>query len=98
MLLTTILADPINLRLTKMTEACLGTSLAKLSWLVAWHIRDETYSKALIKLVNHQHRILFAAYWGEGTTTSSDGQRYGGWWGIISISQVARGSRSTLAR
>jgi TnpA family transposase len=46
------------------------------SWLVAWHIRDETYRKALAELVNYQHRIPFAAYWGEGTTSSSDGQRY----------------------
>jgi hypothetical protein len=36
LLLTTILANPINLGLTKMAEARLGTSLAKLSWLVAW--------------------------------------------------------------
>ena len=27
-------------------------------------------------LVNHQHRLPFAAHWGEGTTASSDGQRY----------------------
>ncbi len=76
LLLTAILSDALNLGLAKMAEACPGTSLAKLSWLVAWHIRDETYSKALAELVNHQHRIPFAKYWGEGTTSSSDGQRY----------------------
>jgi TnpA family transposase len=59
-----------------MAESCPCTSPAKLSWLVAWHIRDETYSKALAEMVNHQHRIPFAAHWGEGTTSSSDGQRY----------------------
>jgi Tn3 transposase DDE domain len=26
-----------------------GTSIAKLSWLSAWHIRDKTYSKALAR-------------------------------------------------
>ena len=56
LLLTVILADAINLGLHKMAEACPGTSIAKLSWLSAWHIRDETYSKALARLVNHQHR------------------------------------------
>jgi TnpA family transposase len=76
LLLTAILADAINLGLVKMAEACPGTSLAKLSWLVAWHIRDETYRKALAELVNFQHQIPFAAHWGEGTTSSSDGQRY----------------------
>ena len=37
LLLTAILADAINLGLRKMAEACPGTSLAKLSWLSAWH-------------------------------------------------------------
>ncbi|MBA5020765.1 Tn3 family transposase, partial [Pseudomonas aeruginosa] len=40
---------------------------AKLSWLQAWHIRDETYSAALAELVNHQYRHAFAAHWGDGT-------------------------------
>jgi hypothetical protein len=40
LLLTAILADAFNLGLEKMAEACPGTSLTRLSWLVAWHIRD----------------------------------------------------------
>jgi TnpA family transposase len=76
LLLTTILADGINLGLTKMAEACPGTTYAKLSWLQAWHIRDETYSAALAELVNAQFRHPFAGYWGDGTTSSSDGQRF----------------------
>ena len=76
LLLTAILADATNLGLGKMAESCPGTSLAKLSWLVAWHIRDETYSKALAEIVNYHHGVPFAAHWGEGTTSSSDGQRY----------------------
>src|SRR5471032_2647966 len=46
------------------------------AWLVAWHIRDESYSKGLAELVNAQHKLPFAAHWGEGTTSSSDGQRF----------------------
>jgi TnpA family transposase len=76
LLLTAILADGINLGLTKMAEACPGTTYAKLSWLQAWHIRDETYSAALAELVNAQFRHPFAGYWGDGTTSSSDGQRF----------------------
>ncbi len=76
LLLTAILADAFNLGLEKMAEACPGTSYAKLSWLVAWYVRDETYSKGLAELVNYQHRLPFAAHWGEGTTASSDGQRF----------------------
>jgi TnpA family transposase len=75
-LMTTILADAINLGLTKMAESCPGSSYAKLSWLQAWHIRDETYAAALAELVNAQSRQPFAEHWGDGTTSSSDGQRF----------------------
>jgi hypothetical protein len=76
LLLTTILADAINLGLTKMAESCSGMTYAKLSWLQGWHIRDETYSRALAELVNAQFRHPFAENWGDGTTSSSDGQRF----------------------
>jgi TnpA family transposase len=76
MLLTVILADAINLGLTKMAEACPGSTLAKLDTLRAWHIRDETYTQGLAELVNTQHRLPFAAHWGTGTTSSSDGQHF----------------------
>ena len=76
LLLTAILADGINLGLTKMAESCPGTTYARLSWLQAWHVRDETYSMALAELVNAQFRQPFAENWGDGTTSSSDGQRF----------------------
>jgi hypothetical protein len=62
LLLMTILADAINLGLTKMAESCPGTTYAKLAWLQAWHIRDETYGAALAELVNAQFRHPFAEY------------------------------------
>ncbi len=68
LLLSAILGDAINLGLTKMAESSPGLTYAKLSWLQAWHIRDETYSAALAELVNHQYRHAFAAHWGDGTT------------------------------
>ncbi len=74
LLLTAILSDAINLGLTKMAEACPGTTYAKLSWLQAWHIRDETYSAALAEVVNAQFQQTFAASWGDGSSSSSDGQ------------------------
>ena len=76
LLLTTILADAINLGLTKMAESCPGKTCARLSWLQAWYIRDETYSTALAELVNAQFHQSFAENWGDGTTSSSDGQRF----------------------
>lgn len=75
-LLTVILADAINLGLTKMAEACPGSTFSKLDTLRAWHVRDESYSKGLAELVNFQHRLPFAAHWGAGKTSSSDGQNF----------------------
>jgi len=76
LMLTAILADGINLGLAKMAEACPTMTYRKLSWLAAWHIRDATYSKALAELINAQHCQSLAQMWGEGNTSSSDGQRF----------------------
>lgn len=76
LLLTTILADAINLGLAKMAESSPAATYAKLTWLQAWHVRDETYAAALAELTNAQTRQPFAAYWGDGTTSSSDGQNF----------------------
>lgn len=54
-----------------MAECCPGTTYAKLSWLQAWHIRDETYSAALTDLVNAQFQQPFSTWWGGGSTSSS---------------------------
>ena len=41
-----------------------------------WYIRDETYSAALAVLTNAQLKQPFAVHWGDGTTSSSDGQPF----------------------
>jgi hypothetical protein len=69
LLLAAILADAINLG-HQDGGILPGTTYAKLSWLQAWHIRDETYSAALAELVNAQFRHPFAVNWGEGTTVA----------------------------
>ena len=74
--LTAILANEINMGLAKMAESCPGESYANLSWLQACHIRDETYSAALAELVNAQWRQPFAGHSGDGTASSSYGQRF----------------------
>lgn len=76
LLLTAILSDAINLGLSKMAESSPGTTYSKLAWLQAWHIRDDTYSGALADLTNAQFEHPFASHWGDGTTSSSDGQRF----------------------
>ena len=74
LLLTAILADGSNLGLSKMAESCPSVTYAKRSWLQAWPIRDETYAAALAELVNAHGHHAFAGWWGDGTTSSSDGQ------------------------
>lgn len=75
-LLSSILADGINLGLARMAEACKTVSLRRLTWTSDWHIRDESYGHALAQLIDFQHGHPFARHWGEGTTSSSDGQHY----------------------
>ena len=75
-LLTVILSDAINLGLSKMAEACPGSSYSKLSSMQVWHIREETYKQAQAAITNAQHQQKITKYWGEGSSSSSDGQRF----------------------
>ena len=69
-----VLADGINLGLTRMAEACRATSWRQLTWTADWHVRDECYAQALAGLIDAQHRQPLSAHWGSGTTSSSDAQ------------------------
>jgi TnpA family transposase len=73
-LMAGLLADGLNLGLTRMAEACTIASLGQLAWVADWHIRDETYARALRRLVDHQQREPLAAIFGGGFASSSDGQ------------------------
>jgi TnpA family transposase len=73
-LLAALLAEGLNLGLTRMAEACSIASLGELAWTSDWHIREETYAAALKCLVGHQHREPFAATFGSSSVSSSDGQ------------------------
>src|SRR5260370_7275341 len=54
-LMASLLADGLNLGLTRMAEACSIASLGQLAWTADWHIRDETYALALRRLID-QHQ------------------------------------------
>jgi TnpA family transposase len=73
-LMAGLLADGLNLGLTRMAEACSIASLGQLAWISDWHIREETYALALRCLVNQQQKEPFAAVFGRGTASSSDRQ------------------------
>lgn len=75
-LLTAILADAINLGLTRMAEACRGFSMRQLAWVHDWHVREETYATALARIIDAHRTLPLAGVWGDGNTSSSDGQFY----------------------
>jgi TnpA family transposase len=74
--LTAVLADATNLGLTRMAEACHIASYRRLAWVAGWHLREETYRRALARLVAAQQREPLAAAFGTGTVSSSDGQHF----------------------
>ncbi|EOQ04930.1 Tn3 family transposase [Bacillus cereus] len=75
-LFAAIMADGINLGLTKMADACPNISYAQLAWISDWYIRDDSYNKALGAIANFHTKQSYSSYWGDGTTSSSDGQYF----------------------
>lgn len=75
-LLTVILADGINLGLTRMADTCHGATLRQLAHLHDWHISEVAYGEALGRLIDMHRTLPLATLWGDGTTSSSDGQLF----------------------
>jgi TnpA family transposase len=73
-LLASILADATNLGLTRMADASQGVTRDELIWTAGAFIRPETYQAALARIIDAHHALPGAALWGDGTTSSSDGQ------------------------
>lgn len=73
-LLATILADGSNLGLARMAEASQGVTPDQLVWTQSVYMREETYKGALAAIIDAHHALPIAAVWGQGTTSSSDGQ------------------------
>jgi TnpA family transposase len=76
LLYTGVLADGLNFGLTRMADACPGISVSRLYWMSQWHIREETYARALAQVIDHHHRLPFSRHFGDGSTSSSDGQYF----------------------
>ena len=73
-LMTALLADATNLGLARMARSSTVSTHSKLLWTAEWHVRDETYQAALACLVDAIHAHPFTKVWGDGDTSSSDGQ------------------------
>jgi len=73
-LLAAILGDATNLGAKRMADASAGLSERQITWARLFHIRPETYKAALAAIINAHLAHPFAKLWGNGTTSSSDGQ------------------------
>jgi len=70
-----ILAQACNFGLKKMAYAS-DLSYDSLAWYTNWYLREETLQNCIDQLVNYQYHQPLSGYWGSGTLSSSDGQRF----------------------
>ncbi|WP_134704957.1 Tn3 family transposase [Ammoniphilus sp. YIM 78166] len=74
-LLATLMAMGTNVGLTKMAEATPGISYHQMANVAQWRMYEDAMNKAQAVLVNYQHQLALSSYWGNGSTSSSDGMR-----------------------
>ncbi|MEQ8224281.1 MAG: Tn3 family transposase [Candidatus Eremiobacterota bacterium] len=74
-LYASIFALACNFGFKKMAEIS-NLSYDKLEWYNNWYIREETLQDAINLLVDFQYNQPLSKYWGNGTLSSSDGQRF----------------------
>lgn len=73
-LLSVLLAEGLNLGLSKMAGAINTHDYFQLSRLSRWHVESEAMSRALAMVIDGQSTLPMARFWGAGITASSDGQ------------------------
>jgi TnpA family transposase len=73
-LLNVLLAEGLNLGLSKMAEATNTHDYSQLSRLSRWHIESDAINRALAMVIKAQSALPMARFWGAGVTASSDGQ------------------------
>ncbi|GAB6499035.1 MULTISPECIES: Tn3 family transposase [Bacillaceae] len=74
-IMATLMAMGTNIGLTKMAEATPDISYSQMINAMQWRLHEDALTRAQATLVNFQHRLSLASYWGDGTTSSSDGMR-----------------------
>lgn len=74
-LMAALMAMGTNIGLTKMADATPDITYHQLANAAQWRLYEDAMTRAQAKLVNFQHRLTLASYWGDGTTSSSDGMR-----------------------
>jgi TnpA family transposase len=75
-LLATIIAHGTNIGLATMAQSVDAITAEQLQDTNRWFLRDATIKAASTTLVNYHHELPLSQVWGDGTRSSSDGQRF----------------------
>lgn len=74
-IMVALLGMGMNIRLSKMADATPGLTYKQLANVSQWRMHEDAMNKAQAVLVNFHHKLKLSSYWGDGTTSSSDGMR-----------------------
>jgi len=72
-----LIAHGTNIGLYGMGQSAEGITVDMLRHASKWLIREDTLKRGNEALINAQIEIPVSKYWGDGTSSSSDGQRFG---------------------
>jgi len=75
-LLATLIAHGTNLGLAAMSQSVDTLTADALQDTSRWFLRDATIKAANTILVDHHHGLKISSIWGDGSRSSSDGQRF----------------------
>ena len=75
-LLATLIAHGTNLGLAAMSQSVDTLTAEALQDTSRWFLRDATIKTANTILVDHHHGLKLSSIWGDGSRSSSDGQRF----------------------
>ncbi|MBA2764510.1 MAG: Tn3 family transposase [Thermoleophilaceae bacterium] len=76
-LLAALVAHGTNLGISTMAQSTKGIGIDLLHHISQWYLRQDTLRAANRVLVDYHHRLPLSSVWGDGVSSSSDGQRFG---------------------
>jgi len=76
-LLAALVAHGTNLGIATMAQSTEGITVDMLQYASRWFLSASALKAANRVLVDYHHRLELAGVWGDGTASSSDGQRFG---------------------
>jgi hypothetical protein len=75
MILAALMGMGTNIGLTKIAEATPGISYRQMANVAQLRMDEDALNRAQATLVNFYHKMSLSSFWGDGSTSSSDGMR-----------------------